>query len=125
MVAIGDNILTFSKLQTVCFEEANLVNERSIGRNLTLPDNGTYLCPNDLLLGRATSRIPSGPFLETANPNHRHKFVQKIIDTFWKKWIRDHFPSLIEQKWHTAQRDLMVGDVVLIQDSNEVKLETW
>jgi hypothetical protein len=116
------NILTFSELQTVCFEAANLVNERPIGRNQTSPDDGTYLCPNELLLGRATSRIPSGPFRETANPNHRHEFVQKIIDAFWKKWIRDHFPSLIvQQKWHTAQRDLMVGDVVLIQDSNQVR----
>ena len=32
-VAIGDSILTFSELQTVCFEAANLVNERPIGRN--------------------------------------------------------------------------------------------
>jgi hypothetical protein len=84
MVAIGDNILTFSELQTVCFEAANLLNERPIGRNPTSPDDGTYLCPNDLLLGRVTSRIPSGPFRETANPNHRHEFIQKIIDAFWK-----------------------------------------
>lgn len=32
-VVIGDSILTFSELQTVCFEAANLVNERPIGRN--------------------------------------------------------------------------------------------
>ena len=125
MAAIRDNILTFTELQTVCFEAANLVNERPSGRNPTSPDDGTYLCPNDLLLGRATSRIPSGPFRETANPNHRHEFVQKIIDAFWKKWIRDHFPSfIVQRKWHTAQRDLMVGDVVLIQDSNQVR-ENW
>ena len=93
--------------------------------NWTKPDITTgwnlYLCPNDLLLGRLTSRVPSGPFRATNNPNHRHEFVQKIVDAFWKKWTRDHFPSLIvQQKWHTAQRNLMVGDIVLIQVANQI-----
>ena len=123
-VAIGDSIfgLTFSELQTACYEAANLVNERPIGRNPTSPEDGSYLCPNDLLLGRSTSRIPSDPFRETNNPNHRHEFVQKIVDAFWAKWIRDYFSSLIvQQKWHTAQRNLMVGDIVMMQDLNLVR----
>jgi len=60
--------MTFSEHQTVCFEVANLVNERPIGRHPTSPDDGTYLCPNDLLLGRATSQVPSGAFREPSNP---------------------------------------------------------
>ena len=43
-LTIGDNILTFSELQTVYFEVANLVNERPIGRHPTSPDDGSYLC---------------------------------------------------------------------------------
>lgn len=121
-LAIGDGTLTFSELQTVCFEAANLVNEQPIGRHPTLPDDGSYLCPNDLLLGHATSRIPSGPFERTDNPRHRCEFIQGIIDNFWRRWTRDFFPSLIiRQKWHTATRNLRVGDVVLIQDSNQVR----
>ena len=102
-------------------ETANLVNERPIGRRLTSPKDGTYLCPN-LLLGRSTPGVPSGPFRETRNPNHRFEFVQQIVDAFWRKWIRDFFPSLIvQQKWHTKKRNVRVGDVVLIQDSNQVQ----
>jgi len=82
--AIGDHVMTFLGLQTVCFEAANLVNERPSGRHPTTPDVGTYLCPNDLLLGRATSRVPSGPFRETSNPHHRFEFVQSIVNYFWK-----------------------------------------
>ena len=81
-----------------------------------------YLCPNDLLLGRSTSRVPSGPFRETRNPNHRFEFVQQIVDAFWRKWIRDFFLSLIVQhKWYTKKRKVRVGNVVLIQDSNQVR----
>ena len=122
-VAIGESIMTFSELQTVCYEAANLVNERPIGRHSTSPaDDGIYLCPNDLLLGRSTPRVPSGPFRETSNPNHHYEFVERVVDTFWRTWTRDLFPSLIiQQKWHTARRNVIVGDVVLIQDSNQVR----
>lgn len=120
--AISDHVMTFSELQTVCFEVANLVNERPIGRHPTSPDDGTYLCPNDLLLGRATSRVPSGPFRETSNPRQRFEFVQNVVNYFWKKWTRDFFPSLlIQPKWHTARRNLREGDVVLIQDANQIR----
>ena len=38
--AIGDQVLMFSELQTVCFEAANLVNERPMGIHPTSPSNG-------------------------------------------------------------------------------------
>ena len=53
-LAIGESVMTFSELRTVCFEAANLINERPIGRHLTSLDDESYLCPNDLLLGRST-----------------------------------------------------------------------
>ncbi|XP_078346298.1 uncharacterized protein LOC144631679 [Oculina patagonica] len=121
-LAIGENVLTFSELQTICFEAANLVNERPIGRHPTTTDDGAYLCPNDLLLGRSTPRVPSGPFRESANPRHRFEFVQNIVNGFWKRWTRDFFPSLlVRQKWHTSHRNVKVGDIVLIQDSNQIR----
>ena len=52
----------------------------------------------------------------------RYRFVQKVITAFWNKWNRDFFPSLtVRQKWHTARRNVQVGDVVLIQDSNQIR----
>ena len=85
-------------------------------------DDGSYLCPNDLLLGRATSKIQAGPFDTKANAIKRFQFVQKIVDAFWIKWTRYYFPSLIIRgKWHTERRNLCVGDIVLIQDSNNVR----
>ena len=36
-----------------------------------------------------------------------------------KRWSREVFPNLvIEPKWHVERRNLQVGDVVMIQDSN-------
>lgn len=48
--AISNHVLTFLELRTLCFEVANLVNERPIGKHPTSHDDGTYPCPNDFCL---------------------------------------------------------------------------
>ncbi len=89
------------ELYTILLEVANIVNQQPIGRPINDPDDGTYLCPNDLLLGRATSHVPQGPFLKTKNPRHRVEFLQQILDSFWKRWTRDVFPCLVpRKKWN-------------------------
>ena len=119
---IGSQILRFSEMQTVLYEIANLINERPIGRHPTEPNEGCYLSPNDLLLGRASSKVPAGPFHEQTTSRQRHEFVQSIVNLFWKKWTRNYFPSLINrQKWHTEKRDIKVNDIVFVQDSNAVR----
>ena len=123
-LTMSSHRLTFSELLTVFYETANLVNERPIGKHPTEQDDFAYLSPNHLLLGRASNRAPSGPFKEPINYRQRFEFVQSIINDFWKRWIRDFFPSLIvEQKWHVEKRNVRVGDVVIVQDSNILRGE--
>ena len=68
-----------------------------------------YLCPNDLSLGKVTSRVPSGPLRDFRT--------------------RDYFRSLlIQRKWHTSWQNLCEGNVVLIQDANQIRgqwMEAW
>ncbi|XP_048577231.1 uncharacterized protein K02A2.6-like [Nematostella vectensis] len=75
--AVGEQTLTPMELYTCLLEAGNLVNQRPIGRIPNDPDDGKYLCPNDILLGRASSDVPQGPFRETPNPRQRVEFVQK------------------------------------------------
>ena len=103
-------------------EFKNLVNQRPIGRIPNDPDDGSYLCPNDILLGRASSQVPQGPFRQTQNPRHRFEFVQKIVDSFWTRWTRDVFPSLLpRKKWHSENRNVRVDDFVIMQSPNAVR----
>ena len=45
-------------------------------------------------------------------------FIQQLADAFWRKWTVFYFPSLVIQpKWHHEKRDMLVGDIVIIQDS--------
>lgn len=100
--AIGDTVLTPFELYTCLLEAANLVNQRPIGRIPNDPNDGSYLCPNDILLGCCSSTVPQGPFRETKNPRHWFEFCQKIVDSFWRAWSRDVLPALNQRKkWQT------------------------
>ena len=115
--ALGEHKVSFSEMQTVVFEAANLVNERPIGVKPGCQNDNSYLSPNDLILGRATKSVPHGPFDCSRNLARRFHFIQELVDVFWKKWTLFYFPSLIvQQKWHHEKRNLEVGDIVIISD---------
>ena len=84
--AIGEQVLPPFELYTCLLEVANLVNQRPVGRIPNVSDDGSYLCLNDVLSGRATSQVPKGPFIEKKNPRHSVEFFQHIVDSFWKRW---------------------------------------
>ena len=115
------------ELYTCLLEVANQVNERPFGRIPNDPDDGVYLCPNDILLSRATNRVPQGTFRHTDNPRHRVEFCQKIVDSFWKRWSRDVLPHLVpRKKWNAENRNVRVGDFVIVADANAVRGNgTW
>ncbi|XP_028394872.1 uncharacterized protein LOC114519015 [Dendronephthya gigantea] len=121
-IAIGDHVLTPFELYTCLLEVGNLVNQRPIGRVPNDPDDGSYICPNDLLLGRASTRVPQGPFEESRNPRRRVEFVQKIVNSFWKRWVRDVFPLLVpRKKWNVEKRNVKIDDFVIVADNNAVR----
>ena len=121
--AINDSILSFAELQTIMYEVACVVNSRPIGiKPGNDVDLGSYLCPNDLLLGRNDKLPPLGKLDDCPDTKYRYRFIQSIIANFWKRWQRDFFPTLLlQKKWHTATRNVRVGDIVLVQDANTVR----
>ena len=48
--------------------------------------------------------------------------MERIAIGFWKKWHCDYFPTLIvRQKWHVDRRNVSIGDVVIVQDTNSLR----
>ena len=105
--------------------------KRQIGLKPNSSTDPDYLSPNSLYLGRTSDRIAAGPFqpdeVFTDDPSTvrtRFHLVQSITTQFWKIWTKLFFPSLlIRQKWHTARRNVRVGDVCFMQDSNHLRGE--
>ena len=131
MSAIGTSVLSINELLTVFKETQNLCNERPIGLKPNKDSDPQFLSPNSLLLGRCSDRIPSGPFQSKASFNtdpesDRTRFlkVQQINNQFWRNWIKLFFPSLLRrQKWHHEVRNVKVGDICMLKDSNAMRGE--
>ena len=131
MSAIGTTVLNLNELFTLCKEVQSLCNERPIGIKPNSQTDPAFLSPNSLLMGRCSDRVNSGPFqskedydLDPNSDRTRYLLVQKITDQFWKVWTKLYFPTLLRRpKWHHEQRNMMVGDVCLLQDSNAIRGE--
>ena len=73
------------------------------------------ITPNRLLLGRNNDRCPIGPMRATDDPKRMLLVNQKIYEAWFENWLLSHVPKLMEQpKWFRDDRDLKVGDIVLI-----------
>ena len=121
---IGNKKLSMIEFLTVCTEVANMINERPIG---TLPGQDSdisVLTPNSLLLGRSLASNPGG-WQEPDSPyTSRFHLIQHICRTFWDKWVELCAPTLIVQrKWHTGNRNLKPGDVVILVDKGHYRGE--
>ena len=131
MHVMGETIVSLNEMFTLLFECGNLANERPIGLKPNRRTDSEFLSPNSLLMGRTSTRISSGPFQEQSLSSDdpkaaktRFRFVQTLVNQFWKVWMKLYFPSLlVRQKWHTQKRNMKVGDVCLLEDSNEMRGE--
>ena len=120
--AIGEQILSPFELYACLMQIANLVNQRPIGRISNDPNDDSYLCPNDMLLRRSSSKVPQGPFKATKNPRDRVEFIQRIVDSFWVRWTNDVFQSLVpRKKWSLHRRNVQVNDMVMTVDANAIR----
>ena len=122
--SVGDSRVTPVELQTILFEIANMCNERPLG--LSQPrDDGTYdlITPNNLLMGRSQNILPDDAGLADSLPmSSRYRLVRHVTTVFWKQWSQQVSPGLvIRQKWHQQQRNLCVGDLVMICESSQIK----
>ena len=121
--SIHNQRLSGPEFLTVCSEAANLINARPLGLLPDLESNINILTPNCLLLGRATASNPNSWQPDTSL-NTRHNLVTAIGNQFWQHWLELFAPSLVYRpKWSQRERDLKIGDVVLILDNDALKGE--
>ena len=120
--AIADTRLSASEFSTVCSQVSNMLNERPLAKSTSSDSEINVLTPNSLLLGRPVAAAPPGKF---GSPSLRKRFadIDGILDDFWKRWVQSYAPTMVKQnKWSKeAKRDLKVGDVVSVADSNMLR----
>ena len=119
-IVMQNQRLSPSEFSGVLYGVANDINERPIA-TMTIDAELSILTPNSLLLGRSTAKNP-GEWHPTTSVFKRFNLVKQIEESFWKQWVKSTAPNLItDAKWHSESQELKPGDVVLVQDSDNIK----
>ena len=115
---LGTQTVRDEVLSTTLREVDSMLNARPLTHLRWHPSNRGPLTPNHFLLGRPHPHIPPGLFDDTGGLSRRRWLrAQKLAQQFWKRWLREYVPSLIERtKWVKKERNVAVGDVVLVVD---------
>ena len=122
-IVIGSNVLSFSGLQMVFYEVADVINSRPIGVvSGSDPTQPEAITPNHLILGRSTSEIVTGSVDMTRDINKRVSFLNSLVKEWWQIWYESVLPSLVPSyKWLQRHRNVKIGDICLIKYANELK----
>ena len=123
-------VLSFSELNTLCAKISYVMNSRPLGLSNVSHSNQqddfmSVVTPNQLLLGRSADASPPLDYKESDGKfTRRLSYVSSVYDSWWSKWIAQVLPTLIPtRRWRRAKKNLMVGDIVMIESSNVFKDE--
>ena len=109
--------LTDDVLHTVLCEAENIVNSRPLTHCPESVDDLEALTPNHLMILQGNNPFPWGKFEEGEVYRKRWKYTQTLVETFWKRWVREYLPSLQSRyRWHFEQPNVKVGDLCLLAD---------
>lgn len=115
--AVGDKALTFEELTTVFCKIEAVMNSRPLCPLSNNPDEFETLSPGHFLIGQSLVAVPEYSLEEVAmNRLSRWQCMQKISQTFWKKWSDDYLHTLQQRaKWFTSPPNIKIDDLVLIK----------
>jgi hypothetical protein len=120
MKAIMGNVVTVNEVFLTVVE--SLLNSRPLvyGGSSTSATDVSVLTSNHFLHGCASANLTPDKFLKRdMSLRHRWRHSQFLADQFWRRWRKEYVPHLIKRsKWHTIQRNLWRGDLVLIVEDN-------
>ena len=114
-------------LRTLFTEAENIVNSRPLTvENISDPDSLEPITPNHLLnLKPRSVQPPPGMFSQPdVYSKKRWRRVQYLSEQFWQRWKREYCALHTQRKkWSKVQRNLQVGDVVLLCEDDSSRIQ--
>ncbi|XP_055589014.1 uncharacterized protein LOC129741312 [Uranotaenia lowii] len=126
MIEAYSENLDDERLYTVLVEAESIVNSRPL---TYLPLESSYseaITPNHFLLGSSSGiRQPTTERKMNSNLLSRSwDIVQRQLDTFWTRWIREYLPTLTKRtKWFEDTKAIQNGDLVVV--INDARRNGW
>ena len=124
--AIRDQCLTYEELSTIVCQVEACLNSRPLGVLSSHPIDGLCpLTPGHFLTGRALRAYPIEKMTFKPTPLQRWIHVQRILQTFWKRWSQEYLQQLQRAvKWHRQDKNYRVNDMVMFTDGNKF-IQQW
>ena len=113
---LGQADITDEELMTAIIGAEGLINSRPLTYQSANHEDDVPLTPNHFLHGQVGGQFAPTTVDETQfSPRKRWRRIQELVRHFWQRWLREWLPGLsIRRKWHREQRDVHVGEVVLV-----------
>ena len=123
--SMKEKSFTKGELDTLLSNIAHIINSRPLMKKAGEdPLSGGPITPLHLLGGRCTINIPMVNMDSSPKLTKRLKFIEETTQEFWKKWFHQVFEQLVPSyKWKTEHRNVQVGDIVLLRESNQLRGE--
>ncbi|XP_066933479.1 uncharacterized protein [Clytia hemisphaerica] len=120
-------VLNDFTLLTVLTEVEALVNSRPLTSVSDDTSDLDALTPNHFIIGRASTLLPTCiTYNDNVTPRKRWKQVQSTTQQFWDRWRREYLPTLTARnKWTRASKNVQVGDLVLVHDTQSLSRGKW
>ena len=118
---VGNVKLTFEELATILTQIEACLNSRPLLPLGSEDEDGIeVLTPGHFLIGRPLEAIPDSSFsFRSVTLLRRWHLCQALVRHFWRRWSTEYLAGLRRfTKWHKANRNLVVGDVVLLCEDN-------
>lgn len=124
---LGTHCLTTEEYASVLTEVEAVLNSRPLCQLQSLPEDCMeVLTPGHFLVGRPLTALPQQSLEILSRPSRkRWNLCQRLSCEFWLRWKEEYLQTLQQRhKWEREERNVSVGDVVLIRDQ-ELFTRTW
>ncbi|GFW22816.1 integrase catalytic domain-containing protein [Trichonephila clavipes] len=121
---VGVTSLTFEELSTLSSQIEACLNSRPLCVLSSSPDEPCVLTPGHFLIGKALTAIPQPTVPNNLRRCDRWRLLTRMIQHFWNRWSSEYLTLLQSRsKWLIVQKNLDIGDLVLIKHDNSPPLQ--
>jgi hypothetical protein len=120
-------ILSYEELVTLLARVSCSINSRPLGlQSISNTDQQEDIMmpitPNHMLLGRSSPESPPLQYSEDDRFCRRLAYVAEVEEEWWRRWISTVLPTMLPaRKWKHEEKNLVVGDVVMLTYPGNVK----
>ncbi|GFY04282.1 integrase catalytic domain-containing protein [Trichonephila clavipes] len=121
---VGVTSLTFEELSTLSSQIEACLNSRPLCVLYSSPNDPCVLTPGHFLIGIALTAIPQPTVPDDLRHCDRWRLLTRMTQHFWNRWSSEYLTLLQSRsKWRIVQKNLDIGDLVLIKHDNSPPLQ--